>query len=219
MRSIRDRIVALGLLIAAPAAAGAQVTGIPVRNAGVFTGIGIAGEVGFPNDAFGSGRAYAVTGQIGISRIGFTASLASYDPEGSGDKITSVGGTANLKVFGGPLIPLSVTLQGGLGYSSFDVVGGEAKNLHVPVGLGVALNIPNPALAIRPWIAPRLDINRMTGDLGDDTETDFGISAGVDFNLLGGLGFRASYDRVSTDGEDPSIFAVGAHYVFKVPGL
>lgn len=219
-------LTVLGVAVAAPVSA--QVLGLPVHNSGVPTGIGIVGEVGFPNADAGKGTAFGATGLVGIGPIGFTASVASYKPKFAGSSITSYGATGNLKVFGGPLIPLSVTLQGGVGYFKVRSTSGPlplvTKNLHVPVGLGIALNIPNPALAIKPWIAPRLDIDRVSttvtgGPSGSATSTDFGLSAGVDFNLLGGLGFRASYDWVSRNGAKPAVFGFGASYIFKVPGL
>ena len=51
------------------------------------------------------------------------------------------------------------------------------------------------------------------------TDTNFGLSGGVELNLLNGLGLHAAYDRVFADGGDPSVFAIGAHYNFRVPGL
>ena len=85
--------------------------------------------------------------------------------------------------------------------------------------MGIALTIPNPALAIRPWIAPRIDIIRSSGGGLSNTETNFGLGGGLELNLLTGLGLQAAYDRVFTDGGDPSVFGIGAHYVFRVPGL
>jgi len=206
--------VTLFLLGAAPAAA--QVTGLPVHNAGTTSGLTIGGEVGFPNADYGKGTAYGARGTLGLGPFGVGAVISHWDPKGAVDAQTGVGGYLNLKVFGGPLIPLSVTLQGGAEY----VKNGSAKVLHAPVGLGIALKIPNPALAIKPWIAPRLDVVRFSGSLPDDTETNFGISGGVDFSLIGGLGFGAAYDRTfAGNGLNPSVFSLGASYTIKIPGL
>jgi hypothetical protein len=115
-----------------------------------------------------------------------------------------------------------VTLQGGIGYSKPDtglLPGDDATELHFPIGVGFALTIPNPALAIRPWIAPRLDVVRASLSGTSDSETNFGISAGLELNLLTGFGIQAAYDRVFRDLGDPGVFGVGAHYAFRVPGL
>ncbi len=215
MRSSLVRIILAAALMALTGGAlHAQVFGIPLHNSGIPTGIGIAGEVGFPNAAYGKGTGFGATGQVGLGPIGFTATIASYKPSGL-SSITGYGATANLKVFGGPLIPFSATLQGGLGYASKAGV----KSTHFTGGLGLALNIPNPALAIKPWVAPRVDVQHVSGALGTNTETNFGFSAGIDFNLLGGLGFGAAYDWVKINGSKEAIFGLRASYVFKVPGL
>ena len=214
-------IVAAAIAAAFPAAA--QVPGLPVYNQGVPRGIGVYGDVGFPNDVAGGGTAYGVTGRVGFGAFGVTAILSSYDPDGPAGSAVSAGATGNLRVFGGPLVPLSVTLQGGVGYAKPDdsllPTGSGIKEWRFPVGVGFALTIPNPALAIKPWIAPRLDILKTTQPAGSATQTNFALSAGIELNLLNGFGVHAAYDRVFGDGSDPSTFGVGAHFVFRVPGL
>ncbi len=211
----------LGGALSAPAAA-AQVRGIPVYNSGIPTGIAVYGDIGFPNTDAGKGRALALSGRAGFGPFGATAILSTFNPDGPGDSDLSVGGTLNYKIFGGPLIPLSVTLQGGIGYSKPDggfLPTGEVNEFRFPIGVGFALTIPNPALAIKPWIAPRVDIVRQSGDGLSDTESNFGIGGGLELNLLSGLGLHAAYDRVFLDGGDPSVFGFGAHYAFRIPGL
>ena len=211
----------LGATLAAPAAA-AQVRGIPVYNSGIPTGIALYGDIGFPNAESGKGRALALSGKAGFGPFGATAMLSTFNPDAPGDSKLSVGGTLNYKIFGGPLIPLSVTVQGGIGYSKPDVgflPSGDVNEFRFPVGVGFALTIPNPALAIKPWIAPRVDIVRVSGGGQSDTETNFGLGAGLELNLLSGLGLHAAYDRVFLDGGDPSVFGFGAHYAFRIPGL
>lgn len=219
--------LAAGLVtaLAAPGAAYAQVRGIPVYNSGVARGIALYGDVGFPNDDAGNGTALALTGRVGFGVLGVTAMVSQFNPDGPAGSATSVGGTANFRVFGGPLIPFSVTLQGGVGYEDVNLssaVSGSrlgGKRTRFPVGLGFALVIPNPALAIRPWLAPRLDVERVS--LAGTTETDanFGISGGVELNLLNGFGAHAAYDWISRGSLKPSTFAIGAHYAFRVPGF
>ncbi len=211
----------LGGALSAPEAV-AQIRGIPVYNSGIPTGIAVYGDIGFPNTDAGKGTALAVSGRGGFGPFGATAILSTFNPDGPGDSELSVGGTLNYKIFGGPLIPLSVTLQGGIGYSKPD--GGflptdEVNEFRFPIGVGFALTIPNPALAIKPWLAPRVDIVRQSGGGLSETESNFGISGGLELNLLSGLGLHAAYDRVFLDGGDPSVFGFGAHYAFRIPGL
>ena len=217
------RLPALLFLLAAghPGGLVAQVAGLPVRNAGVGTGIGIAADAGFPSAAAGKGFAIGATGALGAGPLGFTASVARWDPRGPGDKLTSVGATANLKIIGGPLIPLSVTLQGGVARytQTATTIEGDAfdlKTWHVPAGVGIALTIPNPVFSIRPWVAPRVDLVRVTQSDGGtaaqvtSTESDFGISGGVDLGFLNGLTIRAMYDRVFRgEGFNPSVLSIG----------
>jgi hypothetical protein len=221
--------LAVALALAATPA-GAQVRGLPVYNNGIPRGIGLYGDVGFPNADAGKGVGYGATGRLGLGPIGATATLAGYDPEGPVGSGVGVGGTLDYKVFGGPLIPLSVTLQGGVGYAdrtlTFAVPGGgeleslDGNELHVPVGVGFALVIPNPVLAVQPWLAPRLDINRVRVGGASSTETNFGLSGGVELNFLSGLGVHAAYDVVFADADRrPGVFGIGAHYTFRIPGL
>jgi hypothetical protein len=219
----------LGIALAATLAGGAssaeaQVRGIPVYNAGIPRGIGIYGDVGFPNDEAGGGTGYGVTGRLGLGVFGATAMLSGLNPDGPGDTELSVGATLNYRVFGGPLVPLAVTLQGGVGYAKPDglLPDGGVENiteLRFPVGVGFALTIPNPVLAIKPWLAPRLDIVRSSFEGEAETDSEFGLSGGLELNMLGGLGLHATYDAIFADGGTPGVFGVGAHYTFRVPGL
>jgi hypothetical protein len=199
--------------IGVPSTLAGQVAGLPVRNAGIGTGIGLAGDVGFPNADLGKGTAIGATGFVGVGPLGVTATVARWSPKDA-DAITSVGGTLNLKVFGGPLIPLSVTLQGGVGRTRTTTVeGGSVTRLQFPAGLGIGVTIPNPAFSIKPWAAPRLDVVHRSGTgLISGTSAKFGISGGIDLGFLGGLSLRAMYDRVSRDGGHPSVLSLGVGF-------
>jgi hypothetical protein len=219
--SVRAVVVLALALGASPVRA--QNPGLPVYNFGVPRGIGLYGDIGFPNDVAGNGTAYGFTGRAGFGPLGVTATLSSYNPDGPGGSDVSVGGTLNYKLLGGPLVPLSVTLQGGVSYvkpGDSVLPGGETTAYHFPIGVGFALVIPNPALAIHPWLAPRLDVAYQKAGGSSNTETNFGLSGGLELNLLNGFGVQAAYDRVfAKDLPDPATFGIGAHYAFRVPGL
>ena len=222
--SLHRLLVSAGVALVAALApsAQAQVRGLPVYNSGVSSGIALYGDVGLSNTDAGKGTAFGVTGRAGFGPLGVTAILSAFNPDGPAGNKVSVGGTLNYKLFGGPLIPLSVTLQGGIGYFKPEtgfLPSGQQNALRFPVGLGFALTIPNPALAIKPWIAPRVDIVRVSGGGSSNTETNFGLGGGLELNLLSGLGVHAAYDRVFIDGGDPGVFGFGAHYAFRIPGL
>ena len=210
-----SRLALIAGAISVPPIASAQVAGLPVRNAGIGTGIGIAADIGFPNADLGKGTAFGGTGFVGFGPLGVTASISRWNPAGEGDALTSVGGTLNLKVFGGPLIPLSLTMQGGIGRTkTSDIEGGSVTTTHFPLGLGVAVTIPNPAFSIKPWAAPRIDVVHQSGDgLISGTRAKFGISGGIDVGFLSGISIRAMYDRVSAGGGlHPAVFSLGAGF-------
>jgi opacity protein-like surface antigen len=210
MRPVRTALVTLTLLAAASSAR-AQVVGLPVTNSGIFTGLGIRGEAGVANSDYPKGTTFGITGILGTGPFGVTATYANYNPDAAGDNISTYGGTANLRVFGGGLSPLSVTFQAGYGHAK---VLGQGYD-HFPVGVGFAFKIPTPVLSLKPWVAPRADVQH-----GSETKTKFGASAGVEFSLLSGFGGQVSYDWVDQgNGLKPGIWGVALQWVFKVPGL
>jgi hypothetical protein len=217
------RAVAVLLLMLGTVPLAAQNPGLPVYNFGVPRGIGVYGDLGFPNQAAGKGTAYGATVRAGFGDIGATATLSALNPDGPAGSDVSVGGTLNYRLLGGPLVPLSVTLQAGVSYAKpGDAIlpGDEVTAYHFPIGLGIALVIPNPVLAIRPWLAPRLDVSTTKVGGASSTDTNFGLSGGLEFNLLNGFGIQAAYDRIfAKNAADPGTFGVGAHYPFRIPGL
>ena len=201
-------------LLASSGSLAAQNAGLPVVNSGISTGLTLAGDVGFPSNDAGGGTAFGATGKVGLGPIGVTASISTWKPDG-GERYTSLGGTGNLKIFGGPLIPFSVTAQAGAAYFKDEGI----SVWHFPIGVGLAVRIPTTVIGIKPWVAPRLDMVRFSGGGASNTDTHFGLSAGVELNLLSGLGFQAAYDRVSIKNSNPTTFSVGIHYGLHVPGL
>lgn len=230
MRYTVHAVTVLALALGA-SPAWAQNPGLPVYNQGVPRGIGLYGDVAFPNDEAGSGLAYGASLRAGFGPIGATGTLSALNPDGDAGADVAVGGTLNYKLLGGPLVPLSVTLQAGVSYAKPGEglilpagagipVGPEFTLYHVPIGIGFALVIPNPVLSIHPWLAPRVDIAYQKRNGGSNTDTNFGLSGGLELNLLNGFGIHAAYDRVfAKDVSDPATFGIGAHYAFRVPGL
>lgn len=215
---MRSKLVAALALasVAVAAPASAQVGGLPVFNSGIGTGIGINVDAGFPDSAAGKGHTYGLTGSVGLGPLGFTATVASQKPQNAPSSTTWVGATANLKLFGGPLVPVTVTGQ--IGAAGASPSSGNTI-LNIPVSLGIAVNIPSPALSIKPWIAPRMQYTKVTLAGVSTNSTKFGISAGVNLGLAMGLGIRVAYDYYKPDTGAQSIFSIGAGYNIHVPGL
>jgi hypothetical protein len=205
------------LILALTGTAAAQNPGLPVINSGVSTGLTLSGDVGFPSDDAGGGTAFGVTGKVGLGPLGVSASVSRWKPDGASEGNTSLGGTVNLKLFGGPLIPFAVTAQAGASRTKVS----DVSLYHIPIGVSFSARIPTTVIGVKPWVAPRIDIARVSGIPGVDaqTESDFGFSAGVELNLLSGLGFHAAYDYVKRDGGSETIFGVGLHYGLNIPGL
>lgn len=194
---------ALTLLWALPLAPlTAQVRGLPVVNSGFGVGASIGADVGFANDAAGGGTTVGANLATGLGILGISGAVS----RGSVDdkSIWSQGVAVSLRIFGGPLIPFRVTLQGGAAIWDEGIV----DVMHVPVSLGLAAVIPNPAFAIRPWIAPRVDYLNTTFENSETSRTEFGISGGIELGFLNGLTIRTAYDRLFVDG-DPGVFSVG----------
>lgn len=218
MRRLGAITVVSLLSVAMAGRAAAQVAGIPYYvNPRGGTGFSVAGNLGF-----GDGdKAYALTAGLGAGPLYITASAGQFNPDGPGDNLSTFGGTAGMKLFGGPLIPLTIGVQAGAGYYSSGSGTSERKLVSIPVAVGVGLNLP--LFPLKPWIAPRVQFDRATnpsttGSLTTNT-TRMGISAGADFNLLLGLGFHAAVDYILEKDNSPSstTFGVGAHFNFRVP--
>lgn len=213
--SVRSLRLALAFLALAAAPAAAQVRGLPVVNSGAGKLVSIGADIGFGNDASGTGTAYGLTGGLGFGPLGVTATLGS--AEGlDGDRHATYGATVSSRLVGGPLAPIAITLQGGAGRSQVvdGVLDNDINETRLHAGLGVALRVPLPILSFKPWIAPRLQYTDYTGD--GNSSTDLAVSAGLDFDFIMGLGVRASYDRIFVEGagSDPHVFALGGYWRF-----
>ncbi len=159
---------------------------------------------------------------LGLGFISVSAGASSVDLGASSE--ISFGGNVEVNVFNAPLVPVGVSVFGGFG--TIDRGAGSERSF--PVGAAIAVKPPTPGLGIELWAAPRLNIVNVesSGFGGGGTETDFGISGGVNLSQPTGLGIHVALDFVSvgdTDGDgsndNPLIFGLGAHYKFTIPGL
>lgn len=228
MSHSRTVALAAGLLVAAGPAS-SQAPGIPLTNAGFSRGLSIGSMVGFGNLAAGDGTGFLVSGTAGFRRIAFSGFVSGLARSVLSDEtIVSRGGNVAVKLAGGPLVPVGITLLTGAGY--YAPASGRTTNWRVPVALGISWTIPQPVVALKFWVSPRLDYTRVRGPdpladpvpggqvpLRTSTGSDFGLSGGVNFGLLNGFGIDLAVDRTFTNGPGakPASVGLGASYHFK----
>jgi hypothetical protein len=206
-------VTALGLL-ASPALA--QMLGNPVYfspKQGV--GLTIAGDYGRGlNDASGKTNYFGGRATLGLPMFAITVGGGSAKPS-DGASATSFGGDVAVTVVKGPMVPVTVSLQAGAGYSSVSSV----KTLHVPAGVALAFNVKSPGASVEPWVAPRIDYVRVKVGTLSTNQTKVGASGGVNVGLPSGLGFHAALDYVNVSGGSPFMVGAGVHYTIKIPSL
>jgi hypothetical protein len=171
---------------------------------------------------------------LGLPFITLGVGVGSYNPDVTGaDKAVQFMGSAALKLFSPPLVPIGLSLQAGAGYLKQGPAGSEVKAISVPVGIGVAIKPPTPGLSVEVWGAPRLQFNAVsvTGG-GSRAQAGIGASGGVNLGMPMGLGLHvaADYTKMSAKASAGTggltlpqtqtlVLGVGLHYTFTIPGL
>ena len=221
--------------IAGPAVA--QMNSIPVMfNPKGGTGLLVALDIGKGmNDESGKNTARAFRSALGIGPVTIGGGIGIVNPDQGGtvgrQSETQYMGNFALRVFGGGLLPVSISLQGGVGVLDISDIG--VKFVTVPIGLGIGFSVPTPGFSFDPWIAPRYTFGSNDFGLVTANQNSFGISAGLNFNFLMGLGFHVSGDwqknplKIVTSGlatltvpeTKPFVFGIGLNYTFTIPGL
>jgi hypothetical protein len=207
----------------------AQMLGNPVYfspKQGV--GLTLAGDYGRGlNDASGKTNYFGGRATLGLPMVAITAGAGSEKQSSSigGASFTSFGGDVAVTVLKGPIVPVSLSLQAGAGYSSKSGI----KQVHVPIGAALAFNVKSPGASVEPWVAPRLDLYRAsgTGIVNPTTEKHVGASAGLNVGLPSGLGFHLALDytyvkglgTLSSSERSPFLVGAGVHYTIKIPSL
>lgn len=192
-RTLPALLVLVGL---AARGAGAQTPGLPVYGGGVSPGIELGALAGFSqsDSPIGKGVALGATGALAVWRLSIAGTIARFEPSGGADGRWSYGVEGGIKLLGDPLSPLAVYALGGAGAAEDNDP--DVSRVYLPAGLSFTLTIPTPLLAIKPWVAPRVDILRTRSQGVTVYDEEFAFSTGVNFTLINGLSLRASYDHV-----------------------
>jgi hypothetical protein len=178
-------------------------------------------KVGGETPTYFGGRA-----ELGLPIFSVWAGFGSYNPGGdNAESSTSFGGGAGFNIIKGPMVPVMLTLEAGVGYMKETVVDQDYTTLNVPIGARVGINIPTPGIGIKPWITPRAHIMNEGPSGATETTVGFGVNAGLAVQLLMGLGIQASVDWMSlkpegaTEAWKPLALGVGAYFRLSVPSL
>lgn len=203
---------ALTTLLATAAPAGAQMWffpdyALPSSNGTPATWLAATYGRGL-NDA--SGKTDSFGGAIGRTMEKLSVMGAVGQVTGDGDSELTFGGALGVDVL--QRENSTVSVQGGVGYLSLDVIGTDVTALRFPIGVAWKGSYQSPEALISPWIMPRLNISRLSGGGQSETETDFGASGGASFTLPNGFGVHTAVDVLLSNSE-MWFFGIGLHYL------
>ncbi len=189
------------------------------------------------NDDSRKNTALGVRADLGLSVLTLGVGLGTVNPHvgpgARGNELQYMGHAA-FQLLGGPSIPVAVSVQGGIGYLSYQFTTQtgavqDVATVNVPLGLGIALVLPTPGFSFEPWVAPRYSIHRVRLDGDTNAQGGLGVSGGISLGFARGLGVHAAMDwvRLREDrsgtpnlvGVDPVAVGVGVHYRVRLPGL
>ena len=197
MRRRAVSILAILLAGAAPEA-WSQVRGFPLYAVPVPRGITLAADVAFASDDFCPGTCAGVGVAGGFGRVGMSASVAT----------SGYGGLVTLSLLAAGPRPFDLVLQGG---AAGTASGGLFQALF---GTGFSVWIPTPVVSLQSWVGIRGQYMNPGNGWEGDGAVHVGLSAGLGFTLLNGLGVRAAYDRVFIASNNLSTFGVGVFFSF-----
>ncbi len=215
----------------------AQMNSIPVMfNPKGGTGLLVALDFGRGmNDESGKNTALAFRSALLVGPVTIGGGIGIVNPDKGGlvgrETERQYMGNLALRLFGGGLLPVSISFQGGVGVLDNSSLG--TKVVTVPIGLGIGFSVPTPGFSFDPWIAGRYAFVQNEGAFQTANQNSFGISAGLNFNFLMGLGFHVAGDwqqnpleRVTSGSGTltvpetrPFVFGIGLNYTFTIPGL
>src|SRR5262249_8167353 len=101
----RTALAALAAITTVPVAK-AQLPGIPYYPVNTGLGINVAADYGKPTGAGTAGHGWGLTGGLGLSSFGLSASFGGSDA-GAGSQ-TTFAGAVGMKLFGGGLTPVQI---------------------------------------------------------------------------------------------------------------
>lgn len=176
-----------------PGFALAQLQSLPVYPTVVLArGLGLAVDFGRDVDAR-SGIAQHVGGRatFGIGPASFEIGAGVRDA--GADPNLQAAGSAGIRLLGNAASAPALGLQLGAGYLSSN--GGASQHLTLPLSIGLAFReLRAGAARVRPWLAPRVQLNRVAFSEVIVNQVGVGASGGADVALMGRVGFHVAVD-------------------------
>lgn len=205
MNKTASFLAAVATLAFAGTAQAQVCAGFPTGDRGLYFG----GRADFPEggDSYGVEANYNASGPLGVYGGLDVVSADGGDEDQNIYRAGVAFEVASLGLMIGPRVSACPVVEGR--YSSQD---GFGNILQVPIGLGVGANLGLPLLpSLAGYVQPQLVVTRYDFDedvplVEDETETDFGVKAGV----------MAGFGLISVGGEVQHVFVDGADPVFGV---
>ena len=230
---MRPRTVPIGaalllVILAQPAAA--QLNSMPVHfSPKGGTGFTLYGDFGKGmNDESGKNTAFGARAVLGVSAISLGVGVGTVNAGIGGVDENSFQwmGMAAFRIFGGGVLPVALSVQAGYGRLAPSDTTAE---VNVPVGVGVSVSAPVPGFKLELWGAPRFSVRKVTVNDATETQTGFGLSAGINVGFSIGLGGYVALDWANLSdesdgdfpliGRSPTVLGVGLSFNIKLPGL
>lgn len=189
------------------------------------------------NDDSRKNTALGVRADLALSVVTVGVGLGTVNPHVSPGERSSkfqYMGHAAFRILGGSSVPVAVSVQGGVGYLSYEFTTQtgtiqKVATANIPLGLGIALVLPRTGLSFEPWVAPRYAIHSVQLDGETNAQGGPGLSAGIRLGFARRVGIHAAIDWVSLKEDrsatpnlvsvDPVTIGLGAHYRIRIPGL
>ena len=196
-------------LVLLPVSGRAQVSGLPVVTSAATRGWSAGAALGLPNATAGGGHVVAAEAGYVRPRWGVAGTLGWRDPASS-DAQLAVAALGWISLTTPETTPFRFRLFVGAGRSEHD----NDSEWRVPAGAELKFAIITPLVSFAPFVAPRIQYVDGVGAAA----THAAFAAGLDLELLSGIGARIGYDQALLEGEDESSFSFGLFYSFS-PGL
>lgn len=206
-------LLTVGFLMVAAVPASAQMWFFPDF---ALPSVGPSGPATFLAGTYGrglntaSGEADAIGGVVVRTTEGASFLGGGGIVMGDGSNEVTLGGAVGVDVVQGESATVSV--QGGIGWMSLDVITETVTALRFPLGVAIKGSVESPEALISPWIMPRVNISRLSGGGASATETDLGVSAGVSFTFPSGFGVHTALDLLLAN-SNLWYFGGGFHYL------